>query len=101
MSFLYEERKLSRLEMLLFLPFVVFLGFTIYYKLQAFIYNKTWENDLNLEILTDFIDFYGEFILIPLVLFVTLLPRDLYLIDKYLTHILYHRILHQDFCMSY
>ena len=71
-NYLEKNRKVLYIEQLLYAPFIVFLIITLIYKGRAILYSKTWQNDNALALISDFRDYYGDFILIPFILFVIL-----------------------------
>lgn len=72
-GYLHPDRKRTKIELLLFLPFVVFLIITLCYKVITIQTGETYLNNNLQRKLSDFIDYEGDFILIPIILLVIVL----------------------------
>ncbi|MEP0262662.1 AraC family transcriptional regulator [Dokdonia sp.] len=71
--FLYPERKIKKVEFLLYLPLVLFSGITIVYKVVALATGRTANYDADQAEIANLIDVYGDFVNIPTLLFTILL----------------------------
>lgn len=73
MTFLYPDRKNTRIEKLLYLPFVLMIPITLLFKLGFLLWESQHPFNKFMYAIVDFIDAYGDFLSIFLTIFVLVL----------------------------
>lgn len=66
--FLFSDRRTNAWEKLFYIPFFIFLIIAIVYKAIAIATQRTANTDLFQEKLADTVDYYGDFVNIPLIM---------------------------------